>query len=152
MNKQTIVLRAGKAPFLIFGPVFGVSAAFLLYNAFFAGNVLNWVAAIISLGALVLLFMWLKAFRLELTEDAVAYKTLFTHSRELRYSEIEESVVTLGADNYRDRFRPTLRLNIQPYKNLNKPVITINIKVFDRTEIHDAIQVLNAKLQNHNKH
>jgi hypothetical protein len=62
----------------------------------------------------VLILVWLASFRLVLTAEAIWYTTLL-RTRVMRLSDIERAEIQVGVTKYRDRFRPTIRLELQPY-------------------------------------
>ena len=144
-NKLKFVLRASKIPFILFGIVFGAGVVFLFYNAIIWGQIMDWIVTAGSFLSLLFLIIWLNSFRFVLTDKYVSYESLFTHKTTLSYSEIKKITVAWGADSYWGRFGPTMRLIIQPYNHPEKNNILVNMKVFNRTEIYRAIDILKNK-------
>jgi hypothetical protein len=78
----------------------------------------------------VLILVWLASFRLVLTAEAIWYTTLL-RTRVMRLSDIERAEIQVGVTKYRDRFRPTVRLELHSYIANARPLI-VNLKVFTR--------------------
>lgn len=90
----------------------------------------------------VLLWVWVRKFRLEIGDGKIAYTSLFGGHREIRAAEIESVVRSIGIVRYRDRFSPPLRLEIIPKGTSTAQKVVINAKVFDRKSVDCLLQYL----------
>jgi hypothetical protein len=134
-SKWTIV-ALGWAPVLVLG--LGV-----------AGNIrLGWrEPALIwgPVGALVLIVYWVLAFRIALDEQALEYRTGFWPRHRIRLEEIKWVRVEAGWARYADRFRPMVRLAVQPVKGSTVHGFDINLKPFGREDIHRLLEILEQR-------
>jgi hypothetical protein len=89
----------------------------------------------LGLGAMALAFLWLWRFAIEVTQDAISYRTLWSGTRTLGFSDIRKAAVEMGAKEYEDRSRPTIRLALYTLKESGQEPIDINMKVFEREDV-----------------
>src|SRR5207249_4752355 len=72
----------------------------------------------------------------------LTYRTPFRKGRSISLSEIEKAEVNVGVFRYRDRFKPTVRLEIAPKRSFGQGPIVIGLKLFaeeDVRRLFDAI-------------
>lgn len=101
-----------------------------------------WQPLAICVVILSFFIVWLSCFRIEISEEALSYRSLFSRKRTLSLSNVGRAEVCVGYNNYSDRFRPPLRLVVQPRAGINERPIIINIKVFHRKNIDFLVSVL----------
>lgn len=60
----------------------------------------------------------------------------------LRLSDIESAKIEVGYRKYMDTFRAPLRLVIRPTKTVRISTVTINLKLFGKTEVQELLGLL----------
>lgn len=98
------------------------------------------VLSLLVVGAL--LGAWLCAFRIEVRDGVLTYRSLLGGQRRVPLDEIGAAVVEFGCTRYADLFRPTFRLVIRPKPAAGWAPFDINLKVFKRNEITELLQVV----------
>lgn len=139
-NVKALTLRACGSAYLLFSLIGGIPLTLSLLLALKEPSF--WQPVGIFFFALVISFLWLRSVRLELTDDTIRYSTLFRRSSSLSLHEIHKAEIKAGLGNYSDRFRPTVRLVIEPFPFVRKPPMVVNVKVFSRRDIHLLLDVL----------
>jgi hypothetical protein len=97
---------------------------------------------VVTFLGLTLSFAWIACFKLVVTNGAVSYRTLFTGTRTIALSEIEKSNLVIGYDTVWERFRPPIRLVIQPQQSTRKKPIFVNLKVLSKQDVLWILKVL----------
>lgn len=84
-------------------------------------------------------FSWVFSYRLLLSNEEVVYKTALRTTR-LKLDEIERVSIRIGVFSYRDRLRPTTRLEFQ--SRSGRVALRVNMKVFRRPDLDRILQHL----------
>jgi hypothetical protein len=141
LPSEPLVIRACASTYVVFGLMFGVTlVAGLALTSKSPAGLLSVVA--LNLLALALSFAWIAAFKLVVANKFISYRTLFTGTRSLALSEIEGCDLALGFKRYWDRFKPPIRLVIQPQQSTGKKAISVNLKVLRRSDVLWLLKVL----------
>lgn len=104
-----------------------------------------WLPASICFGAMGFVALWLRSFRVSVTEDAIIYSSLFGGRRSVRIEDIESAEIEVGNPRYWDRLKPPFRLVIRPRQGVSAPALAINLKVFDKSDIAQLLSLLRVK-------
>jgi hypothetical protein len=146
-----IVVRVSRAPYIIFGVIFGgLSLLCFLVVGFY--NDWSWFGAgVICLAAYGIHVLWFRSFEVKLDEDGVACASLFG-KRVLRWDEIDRAEIRLWykpkyeEDEPGQAFRPPFRLVVFSKPTSAKPPVRINIKLLSRTDIQKLVERLEASV------
>lgn len=145
LPSEPLVIRASVSTYVVFGVIWGVllvpGFVLLTRNA----GYLSVVA--LSLLGLMLSFVWIASFKLVVANGFISYRTLFTGTRSFVLSEIERSDLAIGYETYWDRFKPPIRLVIQPHQSTGKKPISLNLKVFSRPDVLRVMKVLGPQTE-----
>src|SRR5689334_10097581 len=87
-------------------------------------------------------FVWIACFKLVVANSFISYRTLFTGTRSFALSEIESCHLAVGYQKYWDRFKPPIRLVIQPQQSTGKKAISVNLKVLSNSDVLWIMKVL----------
>ena len=90
---------------------------------------------LLGLGAMAVVFLWLRRFTIEVTRDAITYRTLWSGTRTLRFTDIRKAAVEMGDVHEGFHTRPMIRLALYPYEGSGEERLDINMKVFEREDI-----------------
>ncbi len=105
-----------------------------------------WPAVLLCATTGVFLSVWLLSFRLEVQDDQITYRSLLGGRRSLAWHEVATARIEGGAASLADAWKPTFRLIIQPKPGVAAPPLTINLKVFTRSQIRQLLDVLSARV------
>ncbi len=89
--------------------------------------------------------LWVRSHEIRLSKGELAYQTPFRKGRSISLSEIEKAEVKVGVFRYRDRFKPTVRLEVVPKPSSGREPIVIGLKLFaehDVNRLFDALGVV----------
>jgi hypothetical protein len=95
-------------------------------------------AALLSVTAILLL--WARGFRLTVTDEGFAYRTLFRRSRAIRFTEVIECRLRFGYESGESHLLPSIRLSVK-HRSAPEPMM-INLKVFSREAVADLLKRL----------
>jgi len=141
LTSEPLVIRACASTYVVFGVIFGVTLvpglALIPKNP---PGLLGVVA--LNFLALALSFTWIASFKLVVANKFISYRTLFTGTRSLALSEIERCDLAIGYERYWDRFKPPIRLVIQPQQSTGKKAISVNLKVLSKPDVLWLMKVL----------
>jgi len=96
---------------------------------------------LVPLLATALLFSWISAFKIEVVNDVLTYRTLFGGRRSIALSLIKTAETDIGSFA---ALGPFYRLMLYPSDG-SRP-IAINMKVFSRQDLHRVFEILGPKL------
>jgi hypothetical protein len=145
-----IVVRASKAPYVVFGIIFGGLAIFSIVTAWVAHPPF-WRFGAIFLVVYAFTLIWLRSFEVKLGEGGVACASIFGE-KSLRWDEIDRAEIRLGyrlkyeQDEPNHGFRAPFRLIILAKSTSGKSPVIINIKLLRRTDIQKLVERLEASL------
>jgi hypothetical protein len=149
-------MRAAASAYVVFGAIFGLLLALVLAPAF-RGRPLDlragsrvllegWPATCVVAGIPAALgaafFAWLRAFRLEVREDRLEYRTLFGGSKSIPLSEIAAARYCIGGR--RRATEPFVRLELDARPGSLAPALRINLKVFGARDVGRLLARVNA--------
>jgi len=89
------------------------------------------------------LLVWVAAFKLEVSDGLVSYRSLFGGVRRLRLDSIESADTRI---DFANSFGPIYRLTIRPTRTVESKPIVINMKVFALSDLHRFMYILGPKL------
>jgi hypothetical protein len=143
---EKIVLRAGLSTYVVFGIIFG----FLTLLSGIASSADRGMAPVFAVCAFAWLvsYLWISSFRLEISEDTLTYRTLFSGTSTYHFTEIVHIRRESGVIQYSDRFKPFVRYVVTPETSSRRPLL-INAKVFSAQalrEFKDALQARYRKI------
>ncbi len=95
-----------------------------------------WVLALASV------FFWLAAFKLEIKDGMMTYRQPFRRRKSLPLNEIAKVEMKVGLSTYADRFKPNVRLEIEPSAGAGRTPIVINCNVFRRQEMMVLMEMI----------
>lgn len=136
-------LRATTSSYIIFITIWGVPLAIWIV-AFFINGRIDWRGVTICLIGLFGCILWLAAFKLTLTHDAVIYRSLFGGTASLPVKEIIKADIIIGCFTFADRFKPTSRIVIEPNQTSGKSPIVVNIKPFSQKAVKNFLSSLDS--------
>jgi hypothetical protein len=139
---EPLVIRACAFTYVVFGLMFGVTLVLGIASLLRGPGLLGAVA--LNLLLLILSFVWIASFKFVVTNRSISYRTLFTGTRSFALSEIEKCGLAIGDETYWERFKfkPPIRLVIQPRQATGKKPISVNLKVFSKRDVLWLIEVL----------
>jgi hypothetical protein len=137
---EPLVFRASVSTYVVVGVMFGVTL--VLGFAAILRNPNFWSAVALNFMVLALSFVWIASFKLVVANSFISHRTLFTGTRSLALSEIESCELALGYEKYWDRFKPPIRLVIQPQQSTGKKPISVNLKVLSKSDFLWITKVL----------
>jgi hypothetical protein len=139
---KPLCLRAAPSGYIIFIGVFCFPILLLgIIAAVKDPSMWKGVAATLIL--MIVWAAWLASFRIVLTHDTISYTTI-RGTVSMALSEIDKAEIHVGEYQYKDRFRPTIRLELHPYKGIGKKPMVINLKVFGKQDIRLLLKYLNV--------
>ncbi len=101
------------------------------------------ILLIIFLGFVIL---WLKGFKIDILEDKVMYKTLFSRKKEIRYSEVKKMKLEVGVNNQNTAGKGFYRLVF--LGSLSETILVINMKPFGKNDLAILIDAVANKSTN----
>jgi hypothetical protein len=101
-----------------------------------------WISGFIGM-----LFAWVGAYELRITDRRIDYFSLFTGERSLERQEIDHARVRVGWFTYSDRFRPMNRLELLPKRSADLHPIIINLRAFKKPDMDVVYEWLGEKLR-----
>jgi len=140
-------MRAAASAYVVFGAIFGLLLVLVLLPALrgrpmtlnSGGRVLleGWPATCVIAGVPaafgLYVLAWLRAFRLEVREDRLAYTTLLGGTKSMRFAEMAAARFCIGG---RRRWNdPFVRLELDPQPGSTAPALRINLKVFRARDV-----------------
>ena len=125
---------------------FGALEAFALFAvAFFALRThLTGIDALSILGFPTVLIIWVYAFRLEVSNGVLKYRTLFRGTRSIALSAIASASPAITP---RAPLGPFFRLTIYPSRDVHTKPIVINMKVFSIKDLDQLIDILGPRFK-----
>lgn len=141
MSKKVLLdARAAASTYIVFGLMFGpvcifAALAFRQYSL-----------TIIVTAVLLVIFIWIRAFRIVVDDTTVSYTSLFSGRRSFQLAEIVSARTEIGV---KKPIEPTYRLIIVFKESGVASQIVVNMKVFRRRDIAKLIDVLGIKLEGH---
>jgi len=90
--------------------------------------------------------LWLKGFKIDLLDDKVMYKTLFSWKKEIRYSEVKKMKLEVGMNNQNTAGKGFYRLVF--LGSLSEPILVINMKPFAKNDLAILIDAVANKATN----
>jgi hypothetical protein len=104
-----------------------------------------WLPVSIWLGVMGFVALWLRCFRVIVSEDALVYSSMFGGRRSVRLQDIKSAQIEIGNERYWDRLKPPFRLVIRPRPGISAPTLAINLKVFARSDIAQLLSLLRVR-------
>ena len=145
-----IVVRASKAPYVVFGLILGGLAVFSFAIAWVAHPPF-WKFGAVFLAVYAFTVTWLRSVEVKVDADGIASGSLFG-TKILRWEEIDRAEIRLSyrpkyeQDEPGHAFKAPFRLVIFPYPVTAKPPVRIEIKLLSRTDIQKLVERLEASL------
>ena len=149
LNKR-IVVRASKAPYVMFGFIFGGLTIFSFVVAWLVDPSF-WKPGATILAGYAFSLIWLRSFEVKLDGEGVVCTSIFG-SKSLSWNEIDRAEIRLS---YRPRyekdepghaFRASFRLVIFSKPTSAKPPVRINIKLISYSDFQKVAERLEASI------
>lgn len=140
---------ATRSAYITFTVMFGGLIIFSLGVAVF-GDSSFWQAAAILLVVYVFILLWLRAFRVTVTDYGVRVASLFRADKLFHWSEIASAEIRVGYSvryGSRDALRSPFRLVILPKEGIGKSPLVINVKLLSLHDLQHLCDALEARLQ-----
>lgn len=142
-DPNTVTLRPPRSAYLVFWLVWAVP--FGLGVALAVQDSRHWQLLGVAMAGIALSLLWIRSHQIRLSKGELMYRTPFRKGRSILLSEIEKAEVKVGVFRYRDRFKPTVRLEIVPKPSSGREPIVIGLKLFaehDVNRLFDALGVV----------
>jgi len=144
------VVRASKAPYVVFGLILGGLAVFSFVIAWVAHPPF-WKFGAVLLALYAFTVTWLRSVEVKVDAEGIASGSLFG-TRSLRWEEIDRAEIRLGyrpkyeQDEPGHAFKAPFRLVIFPDPLTAKPPVRIEIKLLSRADLQKLVERLEASL------
>ena len=140
LPSEPLVMKACAFTYVAFGVMFGAPLLLGLAVSVKHPSSLGPVGLLLSV--LALSWVWIACFKLVVSNKFISYRTLFTGTRSFALSEIESCDVAIGDESCSDRFKPPIRLVIRPRPATGKRPISVNLKIFSKSDVIWITKVL----------
>jgi hypothetical protein len=155
-DSSSFVLRAGMAPYVVVFVVFGILVGLVLAPGFqgrpmalTSGQTIllqGWpatcVIALFPVAFASVFFAGLRAYRVEVREDRLLYRTLVGGTKSIAFAEIAHARFRIGRRTRRGE--PFVRLELDPEPGSRAPSLRINLKVLSRADMNKLLARVNA--------
>jgi hypothetical protein len=147
MNLATpnLELRAAVSAYVVFGIIFGFIT--LMTGLPASSEPSMRLPFLIFAAVWVFCYAWLFTFRLVVSSESIAYRTLLRGTRTLRLQDIKSMKVESGIREYSDRFKPFIRLVIVSSGTPCPCTINVNLKVFSSSDIRQLLDSLQTQFR-----
>ena len=92
---------------------------------------------------LILIFAWVRRFRIVVDETSLSYTSLFGGKKIVKLDDITTAHTEIGS---KDRFGPVMRFELECKPPSREHQIVINMKVFSRKDLHSLFEILHDKM------
>ena len=133
VSSEGLRLRTTKGVFISWALVFGWEPLLLVWVIFKhpAADPESLAFYFVVFGGTIGMYLWLRAFTLEIDSQEVRYSTLFGGTKSIALSEIAKIEWRTGYGGDGQITKPPIRLEITPKPRTLAQPVTINAKVFD---------------------
>lgn len=142
MMDKIVRFRPGKRPYFVFLLLFGIPIFLGVLVAIFKTQ-----EAWKGVGYFILMafcfYTWIYLHTIDIDLNRISYYSLFGGNRSLLIAEIANWSIRIGVFKYMDRFKPTVRLEIESFDPEKKSII-IAIKLFKKEDIDKVLSWLPA--------
>ena len=139
-DPRFLVFRATASAYFVLGGIFGFMT---LLSAILVSADRSMIPALVAcVVAWLFVYLWLSLFRIVVAHDFLSYRGLFRGTCEFRFADIRRIAVESGVKNYSDRFKPFVRLAIEPQQELNSRPVYVNLKVLSIADIRHLRGIL----------
>ena len=128
--------------YMVFALIFGTLTLLMLVAVWRTGA---WGGAAVPGALLVASMCWLSRFEIALSDQAIAYRSLFSR-RAVNWSDVRRSEVQVGIRSYSDRFKPMFRLVVHTHGQRADRPLVINLKPFRREDIRTLLNMPELKV------
>lgn len=105
------------------------------------GNAASWQILVIGVLGCLAWSAWLACFRLTVASDSITYRAAFRGTASIRLRDIRR----VRCSTTPQPFKPTIRLEIDPYDHVGGKPIVINLKVLGRQAVKELLEFLADK-------
>ena len=141
--KPRLEAHSCSSTYLVFGGMFVPVLLVAVYVAAFR-KPHDWEMAAIVLSVLIFIIIWIRFFRIVVSNGIIHYRSLFGGNKCLALGEIRKAEIKIGGE---EAFGPFYRLILYPSEDVNKTRIVINMKVFSREDVNALLDILGPKLK-----
>lgn len=144
---QPITLYAHAKVYRAFFIIWGGLAAVAVGMTFVHSSFLEF--AIVFSIVLMASLLWLRSFKVTLSNDGISKSTMFRQPHWIAWSAIHNAEIRMGySGSYelRDALRAPYRLVIEPHWSASSSPIVINLKLLSQEDADRLVQMLNSKL------
>lgn len=107
----------------------------------------SWLGLAFALLVVGFMFTWFGAYEFRIAGNVVEYWSLLGGYRSLVFDDIDRARIRIGRVNYRDQYRPMIRLEIVPRECKQHRPIIVNLKAFAKEQMDQLFDWLGAKLE-----
>ena len=143
LMKETLTLRAARSAYIAFSAIFGFIVALSALAT--ASNHKMLMATVIAVGVLLLSWAWLIRFRVTMSSQSLTYTTLFGGTVTFDFEEIRSIRLESGIRGVEDRFKPFVRIVIEPLKESRQKPTYVNAKLLTKVDLAELRQTLRAR-------
>ena len=143
MSGTLRVYRSARSTYIVFGtmwfPLFALMMAAIVKNP---KEPSAWQFLAILLGVGILIYLWIRAYRLKLDQTTIAYRSLFGGHHQVSLADIAAAGSPSGPKRFSEPLLPPDRIEITMKHGTRPTHLIINAKVFSLQAIADLKQVL----------
>ena len=137
------IYTAAKATYAVFGVIWAVPAVILflgLAKIPWQTSSLEGILIVFFEGAV--FYAWVSAFRLEISQDELHYRSLFRGSVRVNLSDIRTARMASGREKWLEPFLPPIRVEVRTRPGISPDKFHINAKVFEWSAVTDLRNTL----------
>jgi len=142
-NSRIARFRPGRRSFIVFFLIFLSPLILYLFIAI-TKDVSAWKVVLLIAGIVLAFYFWIFLHIIDIYPNRISYYSLIGGRRTLYFNEVEWWSIRVGVFKYMDRFKPTVRFEIEPYVDTGKKPIIIAIKLFRKEDIDTVLNLLPA--------
>ena len=140
---EDLYMRPEKSTYITIAVLFGWLPLLALYAAFFQQRMNPGVLAF-ACALPALAFAWAAAFKVEVRDQVLTYRTLFGGTRVIPLEEIKRARARQSYKKGDNRLQPPFRLEIEPIATSTTPKFAINTKVFSSYDLKKLYFILHV--------
>jgi hypothetical protein len=139
-DPSTVTFRPARSAYLVFWLIWAVP--FGLGVALAIQDPSHWQLLGAAITGVALSALWVRSHEIRLSSDQLTYRTPFRKGRSISLSDIEKAEVKVGVFGYRDRFKPTVRLEVVAKPSSGRQPIVIGLKLFAEQDVNRLFDTL----------
>ena len=151
MSSVLRIYRSARSTYLVFGTMWFVLFAIMV--AAVAKRPMDpsaWQFLFITLGVGGFIYVWIAAYRLELEQTTLSYRSLFGGHHVVRLSDVAVASAATGVKKFTEPLLPPNRIKITMKLGVEPACLIINAQVFGRDAIEDLRRSLSPAWKTRN--